>query len=190
MMSSSATVKRDRRLVLAGLVVVVVAAAGCQALAPRSVSFTAAEIEARLARRMPLRRSIAGLVELELARPVVVLEQATQRLATTFDLSLRLPLLLRDTAGQVTFSGIPRYDAASRSISLVQGAVDRVSVDGLPVALASRLRELATRVAEDQFARGPLYTLEPDQTRFGGMELNPTAVRIEGERLVVDLAPR
>lgn len=179
-----------RRRIVAGLIAIAAAATGCQAIAPRSVSFTNAELASMLARRMPLRRSVRGILELELSQPVVALQEEQQRLAVTFDLSLRSAFLPGERTGQLTFSGIPRYDASSRSISLVEGAVDRLSVDGLPATLAGRLRELASRIAEDQFARNPIHTLDPDKTRFGSLDLNPTAVRIEAGRLVVELAPR
>ncbi len=163
--------------------------AACAALLPESIGFTAAELEARLAERMPLRRNILGLFDLELTRPTVGLDASDQRVTATFDMAVRTTLSTRVLPGMIRLSGIPRYDGVATAIMLDQARVDAFELDGVPRALRDRLNEAASLVAKDVLDRRPFYTLRPEQLRWGGVTLTPRGVRIVGDRLVVDLRP-
>lgn len=163
--------------------------AACAALLPESIGFTAAELEAKLAERMPLRRNFLGLFDLELARPAVALDSSEQRVTATFAIALRTTLSTRILPGTIRLSGTPRYDSAARAIMLDQARVDAFELDGLPRALRDRLNEVAALVAKDVLDRRPFYTVKPEQLRWGGVALTPRGVRIVGDRLLVDLGP-
>ncbi|MFM9887965.1 MAG: DUF1439 domain-containing protein [Burkholderiales bacterium] len=163
--------------------------ASCAALLPESISFTAVELEAKLAERMPLRRNILGLFDLELTRPTVGLDASQQRVTAQFDISLRTALSTRILPGLIRLSGAPRYDGAAKAIMLDQARVDEFELDGLPRALSDRLNEVASLVATDVLDRRPFYTVKPEQLQWGGMALMPRGVRIVGDRLLVELGP-
>ncbi|MFN0298997.1 MAG: DUF1439 domain-containing protein [Burkholderiales bacterium] len=163
--------------------------AACAALLPESIGFTAVELEARLAERMPLRRDILGLFDLELSRAAVALDPLEQRVTATFAITVRTTLSTRILPGTIRLSGIPRYDGAARAIMLDQARVDTFELDGLPRAFSDRLNEVAMLVAKDVFDRRPLYTVKPEQLQWGGMKLTPRGARIVGDRLLIDLGP-
>jgi hypothetical protein len=166
------------------------ATAGCSALLPRLLMFSAEQLAAKLAERMPFKRTFYGLLDLELDKPRVALDEKDGRVATLFDATLRTPLSTRAYSGAVKLSGAPRYEADSRSVMLGAARVELLNFDGVPGSLNRQLQDLATTLAQEVLDRRPLYTLKPEDLRFAGVQLNPSGVRIAGDRLVVDLAPR
>ena len=171
---------------------VLVLCTGCASLGlyPRSMEFTRDAIEKKLAERMPMRRTYLGIIDLELSNPRVAMLTERARVATTFDAVLRIPFLPKPLTGTSTLSGVPRYDASSRSVVLGAAALDAIAIEGVPERLAGQLRALADTLAQEALADRPLHTLKPDDLRFAGTELEPGPVRITGDRLVVELRPR
>ncbi len=169
----------------------VVALVGCTALGlyPRTLELPRESIERALAARMPYTQRYAGLVEIELTRPRVALAAESNRIATTFDVSLRTPFG-RSTRGLWTLSGVPRYDAESQSVRLDGATVDALELDALPASLAAEVKRLAERIAREVLAERALYTLKPEDLRFAGGALEPVELRVVGDRLVVPLRPR
>ena len=180
------------RPLLVPWLLVLVLCTGCASLGlyPHSVEFTRDAIEKKLAERMPMRRTSLGIIDLELSNPRVAMLTDKARVATTFDAVLRIPLLPKPLTGTSTLSGVPRYDASSRSVVLGVPAIDALAIEGVPERLASQLRALADDLAQEALADRPLHTLKPDDLKFGGTELEPGPVRITADRLVVDLRPR
>lgn len=174
-----------------GALALLLLASGCTALGlyPRSVDLSRESIERSLAARMPYKRTFAGLVDIELVNPRVALSPETKRLASTFDVTVRTPIG-RALTGTWTLSGVPRFDAATRSVRLDAPVVDALGFEGLPAGLAGELRRVADRIARETLAEQPVYTLKPDDLRFGGAELEPIEVRVERDRIVVPLRPR
>ncbi len=161
----------------------------CATLLPESIGFTAFELEARLAERMPLRRDILGLFDLELTRPAVALDPSQQRVTATFAIAVRTTLSTRILPGTIQLSGTPRYDGAARAIMLDEARVDTFELEGLPRAFRDRFNEVASLVAKDLLDRRPFYTVKPEQLQWRGVKLTPRGVRIVGDRLLVDLGP-
>jgi len=161
----------------------------CAALLPSTLSFSAPELESKLAERMPFRRNVLGLFDIELTRPKIALDATEQRITASFDLDLRSTLVARNFPGMIRFSGVPRYDAPTRSVMFEQARVDALELDGISRAVRDRLNEFASLLAKDVLDRRALYTLRPDQLRWAGVTLNPRAVRILGDQLVIDLVP-
>lgn len=164
--------------------------AACGLLVPREYAVSEAEIQSRLARRFPVERTVLGLFELQLANPVVRLDAARNRVFTDFDARLRVRGSGRTFTGRAGLSGLPRYDAGQRAFFLGSAAVDRLEIDGVPPAIAERLHGLAASLAPDLLEKTPIYALRPDEGRILGTEMTATGVRVAGDRLVVDLAPR
>ncbi len=159
----------------------------CTALLPDTLGFSAAELETRLAERMPFRRQLLGLFELELAHPKIALDANEQRITARFTLNVRTTLGSRIYPGAIHFSGTPRYDAPTRSVMFDQARVDALELEGISRAVRDQLNEIASLVAKDVLDRRPLYTLKPDQLRWAGVTLTPKGVRIVADRLLIDL---
>ncbi len=169
-----------------------VLAAGCASnlLGLSEIKFSHAELSERLAKRFPLEKSVAGLLDVSLTRPRVdAREEAGKeaRLAATFDLQIKLALSHKTISGILSMSGKPRYDAPSRSIFISDVRVDTIRVDNMPDALLGALARVASSIARDNIEDKPLRTFtEAELTRFG-LTLNPQRidVRREGIALVM-----
>lgn len=179
----------SRRTFLAAAALLPLAACTALGLYPRERSFTAAEIQERLARRFPWRKSFA-LVDVELANPLVRLDDAGGRLGTTFDATLRSPLLREGLIGKLSVSGIPRYAAETRAFVLGDLRVDALDFPRLPRGVSEEIRRLAGGIASELLGDAPIYTLRPEDGRYLGAELEPESVRIENERLVLRVKPK
>ncbi len=154
------------------------------------IKFTHAELTERLAKRFPLEKSVAGLLDVSLTRPRVdAREEAGKetRLAATFDVQIKLVLSSKIISGVVAMSGKPRYDPNSRSIFISDVRVDTIRVDNMPDALSGALARVASSIARDNIEDKPLRTFtESELTRFG-LALHPQRidVRRDGIALVM-----
>ena len=168
-------------------------AAGCASgvLGMREIKFTHAELTERLARRFPLEKSVAGLLDVALTRPRITAREEPgkeARLAAMFDVQIKMSLSNKLVAGVLSMSGKPRYDAATRSIFMNDVRVDSIRVDNMPDALSAALAKAATSIARDHIEDKPLRTFtEAELTRFG-LTLNPQRidVRSDGIALVMN----
>jgi hypothetical protein len=184
-------IRAARALSCLGLALVVIAGAGCTALGlyPRERAFTAAEVQERVARRFPFRRSFS-IVDVELTNPIVRLDGARNRVAIAFDAGVRSPFLGNVVNGRATLSGVPRYAATDRTFLLGDLALDALDVPGMPARVADEVRRIAGGIAREALDGVPIYTLRPEDGRMFGQDLEPESVSVEGERLVLRVRPR
>jgi hypothetical protein len=164
--------------------------AGCASgvLGLGEIKFTHAELTERLARRFPLEKSVAGLIDISLTRPRVNAREESgkeSRLAATFDVQIKMMLSNKVVAGTVSMSGKPRYDSATRSIFIGDVRVDSIRVDNMPDALSAALAKAASSIARDNIEDKPLRTFtEAELTRFG-LTLNPQRIDVRSEGIAL-----
>jgi len=164
--------------------------AGCASgmLGMGEIKFSHAELTERLARRFPLEKSVAGLIDVSLTRPRVNAREESgkdARLAATFDVQIKMALSSTVVAGVVSMSGKPRYDAATRSIFIADVRVDLIRVDNMPDALSAALAKAASSIARDNIEDKPLRTFtEAELTRFG-LTLNPQRIDVRSEGIAL-----
>ncbi len=176
------------------LIAIVVVDGGC-ALRPlftREIVFTQQEMTERLAKRFPIERNIADLVNIKLTRPRLSFpdperSDMARRLVVGVDLDVRLPLSSRSLFGQMTLSGIPRYDPATRAIYLRDAKLDRVRVDNMPDALSAALVKTATQVARESFEDKAIYSFDAADLKRIGLPLNPERIELRKDQLVLVL---
>jgi Protein of unknown function (DUF1439) len=160
---------------------------GCanNVFAPGELNFTHAEMSAQLAKRFPVQRTIAGLIDISLTRPRVSTREDLQtggtkdlRLAATFDVDVKVLLTSKVVSGTVAISGKPRYDVASRSIFFGDAKVDSIRAENMPEALSAALTQAASSMAKDYLQDKPLRTFtEAELTRYG-ISLTPKRIEV------------
>lgn len=64
---------------------------------------TAAELTRHLAKRFPVERSVAGLVDVTFMHPVMSVNDAEKSLIATFKMAVRVPLSIRLLNGSMLF---------------------------------------------------------------------------------------
>jgi len=156
---------------------------------PSEIRMTAAELTQRLAKRFPVERSVAGLVDVTFMHPVMSFNDAEKRLVVTFDMTVRVPLSTKVLNGWVAVSGTPDYVPQSRSLILKGGKVDRLAIDNMPEALSGALAKVASQLAKSQFEDRPLYTFQPEDFTKYGVGYEPVSVWMRNDALVLTLRP-
>jgi hypothetical protein len=153
------------------------------------INFSHAELTDQLAKRFPVERSVAGLLDVSLTRPrVSTREEAGQpmRLAATFDVAVKMTLSNKVITGTVAMSGLPRYDAATKSVYLRDARVDSLRAENMPDGLSAALSKAASSIAKDYLEEKPLRTFTDTELSRYGMKFNPQSIEVvrEGIRLV------
>ena len=149
------------------------------------IRITADELTQKMARRFPLEKSVAGLLEVTLARPIVELDAVENRLLTSFDVSVKLPLSSKSITGTLKISGRPEYAAATQALYLRDARVDRIRMEKMPDALSAALAKAASSLAKDALEDKPLYTFKPaDFTKYG-VRYEPDRIEVRPDVLVL-----
>ena len=118
---------------------------GACAAGPRTVSVSASELQALIAKRFPIERRVLEVFELQLSAPTVRLLPQDNRLATELNLLATDRLSGRSLQGLLGLSFALRYEGADGTLRLMQPRVERFDVgDG---GKASRLGAQAQHVA-------------------------------------------
>ena len=165
---------------------------GCAAsvLLPSEIKFSHRELSERLAKRFPVEKSVAGLLDVKLSRPRVdALEETGKptRLGFTFDADVKLVLTSKTISGTVVMSGLPRYNTATREIFLSDAKVDALRADNMPDAISAAMAKAASGIAKDYLEGQALYRFKDEDLKRYGMTLNPQRIEVlrEGIALVM-----
>ncbi len=166
--------------------------AGCagNVMGLNQLNFSNAELTSHLARRFPVEKSIAGLLDVSLMHPQVeAREDAGQalRLGASFDVSVKMALSSKTIVGRLGMSGVPHYDAATRSIFLRDARVDSLRAEGMPDALSAAVAKAASTIAKEYLEEKPLRTFAENELSILGVRLNPQRVEVgrDGIRLLM-----
>lgn len=161
--------------------------AGCTSMPFLSgeIRLTADELTQRLARRFPLEKSVAGLLDVTLGRPSVELNATEQRIATSFDIGVKLPLTGKNVTGVMKLSGRPEYVVATDSLFLRDARVDQIRMDNMPEALSAALAKAASNFARDVLEDKALYTFKPEELRRYGARFEPQRIEVRPDALVL-----
>jgi hypothetical protein len=165
--------------------------AGCTSLPflGGEIRFSHEELSAKLAKRFPLEKSVAGLVEVKLANPrfETLDPGSSPRLAVRFDLEAKLPLTGKSTMGSLILSGRPRYDSQLRSIFIDDPKIEKLRLDNMSDAVAAALAKTATSVARDALSDKPVYAFTSEELTRYGMNLNPRRIEVRGDGIALVL---
>ena len=99
------------------------------------VKLSAAELNEKVAKRFPIEKNIAGLLEVTLTAPKVRLVEASSRISADVDVSVRLPLSTKTIQGKLGFSGRPDYVPVSKAIYLRDAKIESVAMDELKATM-------------------------------------------------------
>ncbi|HOM15347.1 MAG TPA: hypothetical protein PLB41_18750 [Rubrivivax sp.] len=180
--------RRGAALALAALLL-----AGCAGV-PRSITLSEAELQAQLARRFPLQRSVLDSIELQLSDPVLRLDAPANRLATELTLQGSERRSGRSVQARLALDYGLRWEPSDGSVRLVQPRVR--SLQFADAALGSTRRAellqrmgitLAERLLDDlvlyRVPEARLQTLRAAGYRPGALQVTPAGLEITIEPL-------
>lgn len=156
-------------------------------LAPGEFRYSYGELNERLAKRFPLEKSVAGLLDVTLSNPRLSARDDVQqrRLAATFDVQVKLPLTGKTMFGIVTISGLPRYDVAARAMFLDRTRVENLRTDNMPDGLSAALGAAASSIAKESLEGRALYTFKEEDLHRYGVSLAPQRIDIRAEGIAL-----
>ena len=168
--------------------------AGCAGLGvPRSIRLSESELQAQLAKRFPMQRSLLDLFDLQLSDPVVRLDAAANRLATELTLSGSERRSGRSLQGRLALDYGLRYEPADGSIRLVQPRVDSLQlgeVPGLSPRRAEMLQSMGIALAERLLDDLVLYRISTERlTALRNAGYRPGTLQVTRSGLEITIEP-
>jgi hypothetical protein len=185
--------RRAWRLLLLGCVAWLATWLAACAVLPGSLTISEAELQAQLAKRFPVQRSLLEMVDLELSDPRIRLDAPTNRLATELTLRGAERRGGRVLQGRLTLDYGLRYEPADASIRLVQPRVQSLQFDdaaGLTSRRAESMQRLAAGLAERVLDDLVLYRVPPERIeRMRRLNRQPGELRVTPDGLEITLVP-
>ena len=151
------------------------------------VKMSADELTQRMAKRFPVEKSVAGLLDVTLANPRVALSEADNRITTDFMIDLKLALSSKKLTGTVKISGRPEYVPETRSLFLRDAKVDRIRVDNMSDSLSAAVAKATSTITRDMLEDKPLHVFKPEEFSKYGVGYTPERIVVRGDSLVLKL---
>lgn len=151
------------------------------------VRMSADELTDKLSKRFPMDKSVAGLLDVTLAQPHVVLSEANNRIAADFYVNVKLALSSKQVSGTVTVSGRPEYVPETRALYLRDAKIDRVRMDNMPEALSAGLAKAVSAISREVMEDKPLHVFKAEDFTKYGARYVPERIVVRGNYLVLTL---
>ena len=164
--------------------------AGCASLVgPRTVDVPLARLQHGLEQRFPVNHRMLAVFDLQLTQPQLQMLPDQQRIALAMEATLASPLMKNPLHGHMLLSGRLALDPARHAIYLADARVDTFQVDGIDQDRQRQLAGAATIVADRLAKDLPLYSYQPDDLRYAGVQFVPGALRVTPDGLNLTLTP-
>lgn len=179
-----------RRFMKAGLAL---AACGllssCASLTgPRKVEIPLHKLQAGLERRFPINHRLLQIFDIRLSRPMLSLQPEQDRVALALEASISPPFASDAWAGGVAFSGRLYVDPGRPAVMMAEPRVDRLTVGANPEA-ERQLTRVANSLIDTVARDTPVYSFDPQDLRYAGIQYIPTRIETTRSGLLVTLEP-
>lgn len=161
----------------------------CAILGDRTVNVTEAQIQQKLNEKLAVPIQLLKVFDVNLSNSVVKFDQQTGRMQTRLDTVLNSQLLGKSVAGKLGISGKLRFDAASQSIVLDEPQIDQFNVDGADNQYNEIVNALTKTLGKQMLNGITLYTVKPEDLKFGGTAYSPKDIQITDKGLQLTLTP-
>lgn len=181
-----------RKLLFAGLIILAVGAVGTFLYfqgKEYTFRFTEAELQEKLAERLPLHKTYLFVFEVVLDNPRLELIEGSDRVNAGLDVTLNIkindePLPL---GGKLDVSGGVRYEAPDGQFFLTNPVIENLSVQGVPAKYTDRVNSVLTKAIGDYYSDRPIYTLNDSDVRTAAAKLVLKNVVVKESILIVTL---
>ena len=151
--------------------------------------FTEAELQEKLAERLPLRKTYLFIFEVVLDDPRLELIEGSDRVNAGLDVTLNIrindePLPL---GGELDVSGGVRYYAAEGQFFLTDPVIENLNVQGVPSKYTDRVNTILTKAIGEYYLDRPIYTLSSSDVKMATAKLLLKSVVVEKRVLIVTL---
>lgn len=164
--------------------------ASCAAmLGPQEKEIPLSKLQQSIARRLPIDKRVAQLLDLRITNPQISVMPGTERILTSMDTSISPPLTSKSWSGTLAISGVLEINQDRHAVVLADPRVEKFSVNGLDPLYANQLTRIGNLVAEQLLEDVALYTFSPEQLTYAGVPFHPTGIKTRPDGIVVTFVP-
>ena len=173
------------------LLSILLALIGCATMmGDRTVNVTGEQIAQKLNEKLALPISLLKVFDVNLTNSLVTFDKTTGRMITTMDTKFSSPLLNKSLAGQLGISGKLRFDAATSSVVLDEPKIEKLNLIGADNKYNDLFNALANTLGGEILNGLTLYTVKPDDLKFGGTTYSPKDLVVTDSGLQLTLTPQ
>lgn len=155
----------------------------------RTVHVTGEQIAQKLNEKLALPISLLKVFDVNLSNSLVTFDKTTGRMTTTMDTQVSSQFLNQTLAGKLGISGKLRFDAATSTVVLDEPKVEKFNVAGANGKYNDLLNALAKTVGGEMLNGLTLYTVKPEDLKFGGTSYRPKDMIVTDNGLQLTLSP-
>lgn len=164
---------------------------GCATMmGERTVDVSGEQIAQKLNEKLALPVSILKVFDVNLSNSLVTFNKATGRMTTTMDTRLNSPLLNKSLAGKLGISGKLRFDAANSTVVLDEPKIESINFAGADDKISGIVNALANTVGSEMLNGLTLYTVKPEDLKFGGTSYSPKDIVVTDSGLQLTFVPK
>lgn len=180
-----------RRFFLAAAAASTLWVSACSQAVPTQISVSQAQLEQGLQSQFPKQFPIAGLLQLDMHQPQLLLLPVSNQLQTTLAVQLSGPALRQTFSGQMQVRFGLYYEPKDRSVRAQRVEVLALELPGVNPALADMVQTYGLRVAEQALQNFPLYAVKEDDLALAdSLGLQPGAITVTSQGLSVAIEPK
>ena len=156
----------------------------------RTVNVTGDQIAQKLNEKLALPISLLKVFDVNLSNSLVTFDKASGRMTTTMDTKLSSEILGKSLAGKLGISGKLRFDAATSAVVLDEPKIDNINFDGADGKFNEVFNAMAKTVGGEMLNGLTLYTVKPEDLKFGGTNYAPKDMVVTDSGLQLTLTPK
>ena len=156
----------------------------------RTVNVTGEQIAQKLNEKLALPISLLKVFDVNLSNSLVTFDKTTGRMTSTMDTKLSSEILGRSLAGKLGISGKLRFDPATSAVVLDEPKIENIDFDGANGKFNEVLNAMAKTVGGEMLNGLTLYTVKPEDLKFGGTTYVPKDMLVTDSGLQLTLTPQ
>jgi PBP1b-binding outer membrane lipoprotein LpoB len=172
------------------ILLILLTISGCATMmGDRTVNVTGDQIAQKLNEKMALPISLLKVFDVNLSNSLVTFDKATGRMTTTMDTKLSSQMLDKTLLGKLGISGKLRFDAATSTVVLDEPKIENINFDGANGKFNEVFSAMAKTVGGEMLNGLTLYTVKPEDLKFGGTTYAPKDMVVTDNGLQLTLSP-
>ena len=155
----------------------------------RTVNVTSEQIAQKLNEKLAIPISFLKVFDVDLSNSLVSFDKTTGRMMTNMDTKLSSQLLNQSLVGKLGISGKLRFDAAFNTVVLDEPKVESFDVVGEGSKYNDLFNAFAKTIGGEMLNGLTLYTVKPEDLKFGGISYTPKEMVVTDSGLQLILTP-
>ena len=173
------------------ILLILLTLSGCATMmGDRTVNVTGDQIAQKLNEKLALPISLLKVFDVNLSNSLVTFDKTTGRMTTTMDTMLSSQLLDKSLAGKLGISGKLRFDAATSTVVLDEPKIENINFAGTDAKFNDVFNAMAKTVGSEMLNGLTLYTVKPEDLKFGGTTYAPKDMLVTDSGLQLTLTPQ